>query len=103
MWEFLHSASQFLNINTYKHREREKGEGRGSLMGCLTEWPIVMVTAALHQSIQGTDGRCATGGVCFNEHTRTHTNLNSHEDTHTNRQSPTHTHAWLCPRSEGGY
>lgn len=46
--------------------------------GYLTEWPIAMVTAALHQSIQGTDGRCATGGICFNEHTRTDAQTHTH-------------------------
>lgn len=112
MWEFLHSASQFLNINTYKHAQTHTQTHRawGCLTGYLTEWPITMVTAALHQSIQGTDGRCATGGICFNEHTHTqihtHTCIHTRTDTHTHTHdtlSLIHTHAWMRPRSEGGY
>lgn len=76
------------------HTHTQKHRAWGCLRGYLTEWPIVMVTAALHQSIQGTDGRCATGGICFNEHTHahTHTDLYSHKDGHTNSLPHKHTH-----------
>ena len=117
MWEFLHAASQFLNINTYKHTHKHTHThryththtrshapshthththtaGGGCLRGNLTEWSVTMVTAALHQSIQGTDGRCATGGICFNEHTLTHTHTHTHTQTraHTRTHRPTRTH-----------
>lgn len=78
------------------HGQTHKHRARGCLMGFLTEWPIVMVTGVLHQSIQGTDGRCATGGICFNEHTCTHPHwlVFTGGQTHTNRQCPLsmHTH-----------
>lgn len=93
------------------HGQTHKHRASGCLMGFLTEWPIVMVTAVLHQSIQGTDGRCATGGICFNEHTCTHphwlvfTGGQTHKPTVSFKHARTHwhTHTWMHPCSEGGY
>jgi len=112
MWEFLHSASQFLNINTYKHTQTHAHTQSQGLFDGLFDWMAYRHGYSSTPSVHSRNRwpmcnrRHMFQWTHTHAHARTHTALYSHKDGYTNGLLPfshtnTRTHGCAPAQREG--